>query len=219
VKPSEFLAEVVAVNSAALSQMPDDVRLGVNAILTADAFFGILFDQQQSGGKSTHTKDDQYRDSVASRSECYRVLRDTAFAIKHGELKGKKVRLVRTAGQVQRRETRWDDNGVWDESPWSDEAVMIETVSGDRVRVDKLVEEVLLVAEEELSPAGRPPATLAQIRLAERWERCVETAQSTIAAAANASHKRIRQMRLSELPLAESPRSPAAEHEPANRTR
>jgi len=31
--------------------------------------------------------------------------------------------------------------------------------------------------------------------LAERWERCVETAQTSIAAAANASHKRARQMR------------------------
>jgi hypothetical protein len=78
-------------------------------------------------------------------------------AIKHGALKGKKVRLVRTAGQVQKRETAWDDNAVWDDSPWSDEAVMIETNRGDRVRVDKLVEEVLLVAEEELNPTGRTP--------------------------------------------------------------
>jgi hypothetical protein len=31
--------------------------------------------------------------------------------------------------------------------------------------------------------------------LAERWERCVETAQSTIAAAASASHKRTHQTR------------------------
>jgi hypothetical protein len=165
VRPIEFLTKVVAVSAAALSDSPDDERLAINAILTADAFFGIFFHEQHSAGKSAHKGDDEYRDVVANKSECYRVLRDAAFAIKHGNLTRPKLRLVRRSDQVQKRETKWDDNAGWDDdSPWSDEAVMIETETGERVRVDKLVEEVLLVAKEEIEPSGRAPATLVQIR-------------------------------------------------------
>jgi hypothetical protein len=99
------------------------------------------------------------------KSQCYAVLRDAAAAIKHGRLdKGKKLRVVRKAHQTKARETVWNDDATWsDKEIWADSAVIIETESGERVRADRLVKEVALVAEEELKPTGRTPARLADI--------------------------------------------------------
>jgi hypothetical protein len=164
---SQFLAEIVGPNCGALSDSPGDVRLAVNAILTADAFFGIYFaEQQQNDFKvSCRGDDDKYRDAVAGKSPCYAVLRDTALAIMHGQLsKGTKTRVVRNRKQIDRCDTHWSDDARWDDSAvWVDEAVIIETESGTRVRVDKLINEILLVAGEELTPTGRNPAKLEDI--------------------------------------------------------
>lgn len=162
---SDFLAQVVEPNSNDLSESPDDIRTAVNAILSADVFFGVVFEEKRNAGKSSYSGDEKYRDAVAAKSECYRALRDTAAALKHGRLdRGNKPRVVRSAAQTGTRETKWNDDGKWNnEEVWADEAVIIEMDDGRRVRADRLVKEVILIAQEELNPTGRAPASLADI--------------------------------------------------------
>jgi hypothetical protein len=163
---AEFLSEIVVPNLEALTERPSDTRLAINAIMAADAFFGINFEEQKNAGTNADIGDEKYRESVARKSQCYRVLRDAAAAIKHGELdkKRKKIRLVRSANQTKKQETIWNDDAKWnDAEKWADKAVIVETEIGERVRVDTLVKEVVRVAEEEINHTGRTPARLADI--------------------------------------------------------
>jgi hypothetical protein len=75
----EFFSTVVVVNTNALMESPSDYRHAVNAILSADAFFGI-FSLQHS------EPDDVIRDRVSEEHETYALLRDTVFSLKHGQL-------------------------------------------------------------------------------------------------------------------------------------
>jgi hypothetical protein len=89
------------------------MRLAINAFLTADAFFGILHAELRSKNEAAVAdlaKDDEYRDDLAGRSRNYRILRDVAFSIKHGELKRKKPlqpRLVKNVRQNSDSDSRF----------------------------------------------------------------------------------------------------------------
>lgn len=98
--PETFLAEVAQPNMQTALEEPDDLRAIVNAILTLDAFAGIIHSTGVSASNPAmvaHGSDDLYRDALAGVSRSFRVLRDAAASIKHGALdpKRKKVRLVR----------------------------------------------------------------------------------------------------------------------------
>src|SRR3712207_5041989 len=87
-------------------------RAAVNAILTLDAFFGILFAHLKGISDPTVSQipdDRRYRDQIASTSVDYQILRDAAFSIKHGELTGTKARLVSRADQVGSSAVTLDD--------------------------------------------------------------------------------------------------------------
>jgi hypothetical protein len=103
--PRTFFESVIKPNADELSKHHNDMRLAINAFLTADAFFGILYAELRSKNEPTVAHladDDKYRDDLAGRSRNYRILRDVAFSIKHGELfRGKKPRLVKNVGQIQ----------------------------------------------------------------------------------------------------------------------
>jgi hypothetical protein len=102
--PRLFLDSVVKPNADELSKRNNDVRLAVNAMLTLDAFFGILYADLRARNEPAvagFQRDHQYRDDLASHSRDYQILRDAAFSIKHGELTGTKPRLVENVRQIQ----------------------------------------------------------------------------------------------------------------------
>ncbi len=99
--PRLFFESVVKPNAAELSKRNNDMRLAVNAMLTLDAFFGILYAQLRARNQPMgFAKDDQYRDHLASSSRDYESSA-MHFSIKHGELTGKKARLVQNVSQIQ----------------------------------------------------------------------------------------------------------------------
>ena len=94
---SDYFNEVVAENASLATSFPGDLRLAINAIMTLDGFFGSLHAELLQTGKITDLpeRDDDWKEIVAQQDNMYRVLRDTASELKHGNLTGKKPRLVR----------------------------------------------------------------------------------------------------------------------------
>jgi hypothetical protein len=74
------------------------------------------------------SKDDSdFRDLLSSECPEFRAVRDAAFALKHGELTGKKPRLVERADQVASYSGALDE-AVFDRSAFDTESVIwIET--------------------------------------------------------------------------------------------
>src|SRR4051794_8468925 len=97
--PAGFLKDIAAPNVDELGSDVGNHRLAVNAILALDALAGVIHADLHSKGQAT-ADDGAFRDGVAARHLEYGILRDTAFALKHGELRGKKPRLVQRAEQV-----------------------------------------------------------------------------------------------------------------------
>ncbi|MGM4917479.1 hypothetical protein [Tardiphaga sp. 813_E8_N1_3] len=105
-KSEDFLKEVVAPNILTIIHHIDDYRAAVNSILTLDAYFGIRFVELKSASHpfvAGFDRDDAYRDELSKRSGAYRVLRDAAAALKHGELEGRKARLLKSSDSVVSR--------------------------------------------------------------------------------------------------------------------
>ena len=100
--PAAFLAEAAHPNMVATFDRADDMRATVNAILTLDALVGIIHAHAEAAGRSeimACKDDDHYREMLAGVSPSYRLLRDTAASLKHGELKRPRrglARLLRT---------------------------------------------------------------------------------------------------------------------------
>jgi hypothetical protein len=87
--PETFLAEVAQPNTQMALEDPDDLRATVNAILTLDALVGMFHAHGKAAGRPEiveHASDDGYREALAHVSPSYRVLRDAAASLKHGEL-------------------------------------------------------------------------------------------------------------------------------------
>jgi hypothetical protein len=147
--PAQFLNEIVTPNVTALSGDVGDLRLAVNAILTLDALAGVIHDDLYKRGLVTTDDDVKYRETLASVYPEYRIVRDAAFALKHGELRfGKRPRLVRRADQVTSYSGAWDE-AVWDRSAWDTPAVVwIEADDpGHSRRVDEVTQAVLAILQ------------------------------------------------------------------------
>ncbi|MCV0385865.1 MAG: hypothetical protein K5821_05460 [Nitrobacter sp.] len=132
--------EVVTPNVAALADDRGNIRLAINAVLALDTFVGILWLRSRAGSGD----DGHLRDALANESESYRLVRDAAFALKHGELLGKKPRLVRRADQVVAYEGIFDA-AVFDRSAFDTEAVIwLETSDKSARPADQIAGEVLV---------------------------------------------------------------------------
>ena len=104
--PREFLEEVAHPNMVQALEEPDSKLRIINAIMTLDALAGIIYTDGVAASDKYYCNfkgDDEFRDTLAGVSHSFKVLRDTAASIKHGELKSKKARLVRRAGSIQDR--------------------------------------------------------------------------------------------------------------------
>jgi hypothetical protein len=155
--PRVFFESVVKPNADELSKHHNDIRLAINAIVTADALFGILYAELRSKNRSAvanFADDDRYRDDLASRSRDYRILRDVAFSIKHGELRRKKPRLVKNVRQIQ---TAIAGFGIlmcgYDRTG---ETVLLIHIpsSNSNERPEFIIHQVLKLAQDELAKFG-----------------------------------------------------------------
>lgn len=97
---AEYFEEVAAENAKMAVERPGDRRLAINAIMTLDGFFGTLHATLLKQGQVSQQNDDEWKEALACMNTSYRLLRDTAFALKHGELTRKAPRLVRRSEQV-----------------------------------------------------------------------------------------------------------------------
>ena len=98
--PDHFLGEIVTANVLQLSENRGNMTCAVNALLTLDAFTGILFAHLANLKRSPFKDDIEFRDVLCHECSEFRIVRDAAFALKHGELTAKKPRLVQRADQV-----------------------------------------------------------------------------------------------------------------------
>src|SRR3954463_3459223 len=122
--PSDALKDIVGPNIAALCADVGDLRLAVNAILSLDAMVGIIHADLKRRGKESGG-DAAFRDRLARQHLEYSILRDAAFALKHGELEHKKVRLVQRADQVKSYSAAWGE-AVWGRSTYGTAVIWIE---------------------------------------------------------------------------------------------
>ncbi len=97
---TEYFEEVADANAKAALESPGDLRLAINAIMTLDGFLGTLHSELVRQARVKQKSDDQWKESLAQTSQHYRVLRDMAYALKHGTLTHKKPRMVRHSDQV-----------------------------------------------------------------------------------------------------------------------
>jgi len=102
-----FFDIVVIPNQATLIGNPGDLRHAVNVIASLDDFVGILAHELLKAGKIT-LKEEKFRDFLASQSSPYRLLRDMAYSLKHGELTGSKSPLVSKPGNLAKEEAAFD---------------------------------------------------------------------------------------------------------------
>ena len=103
------------------------MRCAVNALLTLDAFTGVLFAHLTKLDRAPSKDDSEFRDVLSRECPEFRIVRDAAFALKHGELTAKKPRLVQRADQVVSYSGAFDE-AVFDRSAFDTESVIwIET--------------------------------------------------------------------------------------------
>jgi hypothetical protein len=127
--PVDFLDNVVRRNVVHLGEARGSVRRAVNALLTLDAFAGILFAHLESLARLRWANDPKFREFLSEECPEFRIVRDAAFALKHGALTDpkKQPRFVRKADQVASGSVAWDE-AVQDRSAFDTKSVIwIET--------------------------------------------------------------------------------------------
>jgi hypothetical protein len=126
-----------------------DLRQAINAIMTLDAFFGILHADLYAKGTLKESRDDDWKEKLAQKNDDYRLLRDAAYALKHGELKHPKPRLVRRPDQLFKMPGAFQSN-AFQRGAFQMEQVWIETDVTDH-RADGVINSVTQFARAQLS--------------------------------------------------------------------
>jgi hypothetical protein len=89
--------------------------------MTLDGFFGMLHAALYQTGTILERSDDQWKEKLAQQSERYRLLRDSAYMLKHGRLDDRKPRLVRRSDQILTMPASFDaavfDRAAFDTRP------------------------------------------------------------------------------------------------------
>jgi hypothetical protein len=152
VTPREFFDQVAEPNAGLAIANPGDLRRAINAIVTLDALFGILHAALHDGGIVSEPRDDKFKDELANQCADYRLLRDTAYALKHGKLDGRKQRIVRRPDQLFTMPGAFDPE-VFDAAVFDCGEVWIETEITDH-RADEVIKAVGDLARLQLSQYG-----------------------------------------------------------------
>ncbi|HCL66961.1 MAG TPA: hypothetical protein DIC56_19415 [Rhizobium sp.] len=163
----EFFNDVARPNITAAIQADHDYKLAVNAVLSVDATYGILFEQLRDLGhpflhnvaiKSRRwgMQDGDFKEHIAKRSESFRAIRDAAYATKHGRL-GSAGRIVRAAEDVASLELVCGLFACGD--PLGGSAVFIKLADGTLERSWSLLRRTELYTDELLGGLGLAPLT------------------------------------------------------------
>ncbi|MDP4026984.1 hypothetical protein Q8W71_30810 [Methylobacterium sp. NEAU 140] len=115
--PAVFLADVVHPNMVATFDKADDMRAIVNAVLTLDALVGMIHAHARMAGQTeiaAFKDDDAYREALAGISPSYRLLRDTAASLKHGELTRSRKGLARLLREPEAIEAEVNQLGFFE---------------------------------------------------------------------------------------------------------
>jgi hypothetical protein len=132
---SEYFDEVAGANASDALKDPGDKRLAINAIMTLDGFFGSLHVELFKARIVRDASDDKWKETLAQGCQNYRVLRDTAYALKHGNLTGAKPRLVRRPDNVFTMPEAFD-RAAFDRGAFDTGAVWIDATDTDYKTTD-----------------------------------------------------------------------------------
>lgn len=145
--PKEFFEQVAEMNASLAGESPGDLRLAINAIMTLDAFFGILHASLHAIDTVEQKTDDQWKDVIAQSHFSYQVLRDAAYALKHGKLDGRKTRLVRRPEQIFGMPGAFDSTAF--DNAFDTETIWIDTPGND-YRAAEVIADVTEIARKVL---------------------------------------------------------------------
>ncbi len=110
-----FFDTVTRPNITAFIQNDGDYRLAVNAALSLDPAYGIIFEELRENGhqflgklgcQHSELKDNHFKDHVATLCPEFEVLRDAAYSLKHGKLSARRARMVYSAQDVASKKLR-----------------------------------------------------------------------------------------------------------------
>jgi hypothetical protein len=144
-----YFEPVAAENARLAIASSGDLRRAISAILTLDGFFGTLHAELYEQGAITEPSDDIWKEELAQQNEDYRLLRDCAYALKHGYLTKPKPRLVRRSDQIFPMPASYDA-ATFDRSAFDVETIWIQAEDTD-YRADEVIKEVAGFARERLS--------------------------------------------------------------------
>jgi hypothetical protein len=97
-------------------------------------------------------RDDDWKEIVAEQDNMY-VLRDTAYALKHGNLTGKKPRLVRCSDQIETMPGAFQPDFVQQNAFHTD--VVLINASDSYYEAVEVINAVVLIAREWLENVPR----------------------------------------------------------------
>ncbi|TQF30014.1 hypothetical protein UNPA324_10555 [Bradyrhizobium sp. UNPA324] len=151
--PRQFFREVAEPNAKQAITARSDLRLAINAIMTLDALFGILHATLHEASIVRTPRDDDWKEELAKQSADYRLLRDAAYALKHGHLNvGKKQRIVRRPEQLFTMPGAFQAN-AFSSTAFDTGQVWIETAATDH-RAHEVIEKVVEFAILQLGSYG-----------------------------------------------------------------
>ncbi|MBV9858577.1 MAG: hypothetical protein JO038_00510 [Alphaproteobacteria bacterium] len=102
--PVDFLEKVVRPNAADARRDPNSLRMASNALLSLDALAGMVFWYLHDRGDANVTRyndDSAFKAELAKYSMDFRIIRDAAFALKHGRLTRQLPRPVESPDQFE----------------------------------------------------------------------------------------------------------------------
>lgn len=156
--PREFLDLVVRSNMRDMLSDLDDVRLACNAIAAVDALAGQIYwwAFHHSPGRVHGLSDDtDYRRRLADRSNDFRLMFETAKAVKHGRLTRGTPPSVRAVDQLVSKAPGWG-NIRWDDARWDTPQVRIEPIGETPWAVEGVLVRALELLEAEMKALGVP---------------------------------------------------------------
>src|SRR5262245_3677504 len=105
---SDYFEQVAAANARLAIASPGDLRLAINAIVTLYCFSRSRHDEHYQRGLTQEKWDDAWKQLLAQQHPKYRLLRDCAYAVKHGHLTRPIPRLVRRPNQIVTMPSSYD---------------------------------------------------------------------------------------------------------------
>jgi len=148
--PRNFFDDVAENNARLAIAARHDLRLAINAFMTLDAFFGILHATlYETGVAEVPREDDKWKGQFAQQSIEYRLLRDAAFALKHGNL-SRSPRLVSRPKQLLAMPGAFQG---FQADAFQSEQIWIETDVND-YKANEVIAQVAHLAQTQLTKFG-----------------------------------------------------------------